>query len=330
MDDKEYRKIYNYLKEISEFEADIYSSESYEELLAEADIEVSQKSFEDALRMQLAEESFESICSDILHAEPMTMKQQQIVFVCQLLKEKLEFYSESEKHVLQVEMIKKLEEWNEPMLEEEVFEVPQQSSEYLETRLAEGITDISFQMLEQSKIQNWEITTIDMGASCTTVDFSAGASSGAIYLLDEKMRAYPEVIGTLTGVTAIILGVQKERKQEHNIVFTGNVLCMFATYIVTTVLWSYVLGTIVFQEDSSLKRKFISQKDKLFRFFNYCVQLFHTKMKAFQLSNLVEKAISLIVNICKNNEADVCLENKVDSSVENTYKSDEANVYAEN
>ncbi len=319
MDKKEYRNIYNYLKKISEYDADILSSERYEQLLSVSDLETSQNLFEDSLRMQLAEEAFERISLILLESEPepMPIEMQQEQFVRQMIRRKISFYAEEEKRALLLEMIQNLKEYQRnPMKEKEALQLRQkslQSLEVLEEPLIEEIIDVSVKLVETIDVNDWKEDTIHSESEEIESDFCVGASAGAVYMLDEKLRIYPEVIGIITGATAVIFYAIK----KNNITFIGNLLFMIASAMVTTVFFSYALGMgvssigLIFQKEHENE----NQKEIWVVFFYDAIQVFYTEVQAFGLSKWVYEGISVVENLWNYDEETMQLLDNTNSFV---------------
>ncbi len=316
MNKKEYKSVYNYLKKISEYDADILSSVRYKQLLSEFNLETPQNLREDSLKMQLVEESFENISGTLLDFKslPIETQQEEVIwqreeFVRQMIRRRISFYSEEEKRALLLQMIQDLREYQEiPMEEKEVLQLRQKSLETLEELLVEEIIEVSSELVGTIDVNDWEIDAIHSENEKIESDFSAGASAGAVYMLEEQMRAYPEGIGIVTGATASTF----QAINKNNIKFIGNLLFLIASAMVTTVFFSYASGMGV--SSTNLIFKNIFQKEKWIAFFRDSIQVFHTEIQTFKLSNWIYKGISFVTNLW-NNDVEL-LENTNSSVVE--------------
>lgn len=243
-DDKKYEETYHRLEDISEYEADIYSSEAY------ADMHTDNRSRADRLeadtRMQTAAASFQKAAGDALNSSgKKSISEIHLEFIRNLLNEKLKPYSAEERRTAVLDMLERARELQGISSDGELkyLQLSQLSTENLERQLTEAISHISLQQLKEFKINKYMAEEIP-DAELQDADFNVGAGAGAASILEDQLKDSPETIGTISGAMDVLKdGLKKDHGMDKP-QFVLLIILMIISAVIMSVVFAPSIGAV--------------------------------------------------------------------------------------
>lgn len=295
----DYSRVYQRLREISEFDSDIYMSEDYEALLVQSGMGTREDNIGSLVQMQSASEGFRQ--NDILGMSDLesdaTIFDKHSSYIIKTLKRKLKRYSAEEQRAIMIDMIENARELSGDPVDGQVnFQLLQKPNEELEKQLTDLISRLSFSVMESKDVECFE-NSGEMICSNGSHSFSSGAGAGAAYVCDEQLRNYPEIIGMVSGAASLTASSMSRLKDETAADVVSLMLLLVSTSMIISILFAVSVGTgsiaaaIMAEENAVLS--FASLAD----IFMYCFRLFTTELQiavGMGVSGVVVEAVSLL------------------------------------
>ena len=259
LDENRFEEIYDSLRGISEYDADILTGQAYGEMAEEAGIPRARR-LSDAVSMQAAAADFRERARTAEEAggDPVA------AFAESALRERLAPYPEAKRKALMISM---LEVSGQPLGERERMQLAQAEEKAVERRLTEEILRLaraSWQETEREQpavtgaepdsIRNPEHLSADKAAGEQPAaplrpgTFRAGAAAGAACLSSEALRSRPAFVGAVTGAVTAAAGAGREEggrpesSADETLERISRILLMISAAIVLGALFALSSG----------------------------------------------------------------------------------------
>lgn len=253
LDENRFEEIYDSLRGISEYDADILTGQAYGEMAEEAGIPRARR-LRDAVSMQAAAADFRERARTAEEAggDPVA------AFAESALREKLAPYPEARRKAL---MISILEVSGTPLSEQERTQLAQAEEKAVERRLTEEILRLARAAWQETErelpavtgaepdsIRNPEHLSADTAAGGQPAaplrpgTFRAGAAAGAACLSSEALRYRPALVGAATGAVTAATGAGREDTADETLARLSRILLMISAAIVLDTLFALSSG----------------------------------------------------------------------------------------
>lgn len=303
---EEYMESYRRLQKISEYDADIYASEDYEELLLASGLGTRTENLGANIQMQLAEGAFRRTAGEALkNFETLNMRDRQSRFIRETMRRKLSLYSPEERRAVLIDMIEACAKLaGAPLGEQDCLRLTQKTSDELEEQLVDAITQLSFVVMEKGETDNlWQEEEYGDWNVSESSTFSAGAGCGAAYLHGGALREYPETIGTVTGAASALSDSLDQTEGADAVEIMASVLLMISASVIITILFSASLGAGALMASMAVESGAAVTLAGLADCFVSCVSLFAVELKiavGAGISGLIAGAIAFIKEHWRN------------------------------